>query len=289
MSLNYFTSYRNGMIEVSSSPVKRILFKIYYYLTRGLIFPFIFLRVLWYGLGHPSHMFNFLYGVVTEIAEFHKRTGGRLVNFKSSQLYKQLLKELTLPRSNCFHSQMENIRPIEAQVMATLVTHLRPKTIFEMGTYNGFSTMHLLKNAPEDAVIYTLDLPPDRSSLNLHSELREAHKDLKNIELNKSRLFSFDSDRARIRELFGDSMHFDFSPYLGKIDLVFIDASHSYSYVKSDSEHAFQMLTARGIILWHDYDFIHPSIYKLVNELALHKKIYYIERTRFALYVRKEA
>ena len=86
-------------------------------------------------------------------------------------------------------------------------------------------------------------------------------------------------------ELFGDSMNFDFSPYHGKMDFVFVDANHSYAYVKSDTENAFQMISPRGAILWHDYDFIHPEIFRLINDIARRKKIYYIERTRFAVYI----
>ncbi|MCR4336539.1 MAG: class I SAM-dependent methyltransferase, partial [Candidatus Omnitrophica bacterium] len=65
---------------------------------------------------------------------------------------------------------------------------------------------------------------------------------------------------------------------------VFIDANHSYAYVKSDTENALKMISEQGIILWHDYDFIHPYVFQLINEQAKNIKIYFIERTRWAIY-----
>ena len=84
-------------------------------------------------------------------------------------------------------------------------------------------------------------------------------------------------------------MSFDFSPYYGKIDFVFIDANHSYAYVRSDTENALRTLSPEGVILWHDYDFIHPGVFRLINELAREKRIFYVERTRYALFLNKEA
>jgi predicted O-methyltransferase YrrM len=241
-----------------------------------------------YGLFDPAVIFNFFFGVVTEIAEFHKRCGGKVRNFKESNLYREITSAVRFSRSNCLNADFGTIRPIEAQVLAALVAHLKPRTVFEMGTYTGFSTLHLIENAPLDTVIYTLDLPQDKSDIVLKNDLHEAHRDIKNINLNERRYFHVKEARGRVIELFGDSMTFDFSPYYGKVDLAFIDANHSYLYVKSDTENALRMLSDRGVVLWHDYDFIHPGVFKLINELAQDKQIFYIERTRYALFMNNE-
>jgi len=104
-------------------------------------------------------------------------------------------------------------------------------------------------------------------------------KDLEHHTHNRSK---------KIIELFGNSMTFDFSQYHGKMDFIFIDANHSYAYVKSDTENALKMLSEHGVILWHDYDFIHPGVFKLINEVARDRKIYYIERTRYAIMISDE-
>jgi predicted O-methyltransferase YrrM len=258
------------------------LLEVYYYASRLVLFVFITIKVFLYGILHPKVIFNFLFGVVTEIAEFHKRCGGRVGNFKETKLYRHIVESNCFPQSNVFNAGFGNIRPGEAQVLATLVAYLRPKTFFEIGTYDGFSTLHLQKNAPADAVIYTLDLPQDKTDIILKNDLIEAHRDIKNINLNTHRRFQANSG---IVELLGDSMNFDYSPYGGKVDFIFVDANHSYAYVKQDTENAFRMLSPRGVILWHDYDFIHPGVFKLINEIAKKKKIFYIERTRYALFI----
>jgi predicted O-methyltransferase YrrM len=267
----------------------RYFLKFYYYAYRFILFLFISIRVLLYGLFHPSVIFNFSFGVVTEIAEFHKRCGGVVRNFKGSKVYQDMTGALCFAKSNCLNAGFGTIRPIEAQVLAALVMHLKPGTIFEIGTYTGFSTLHLARNSPFDATIYTLDLPYDKTEITLRNDLNEAHRDIKNINLNEKRYFHADEERKKIVELFGDSMTFDFSPYFGKMDFIFIDANHSHAYVKSDTENALKMLSDRGVILWHDYDFIHPGVFKVINEAAKTKRIYYIERTRYALFINREA
>jgi predicted O-methyltransferase YrrM len=54
--------------------------------------------------------------------------------------------------------------------------------------------------------------------------------------------------------------------FLKNFDVIYIDASHSDSAVKSDSENAFRMLKDSGIIIWDDY--CYPGIWKYLNELA---------------------
>ena len=58
----------------------------------------------------------------------------------------------------------------------------------------------------------------------------------------------------KVTQLFGDSATFDFAPYFGTIDLVFVDGSHAYDYVLNDTEIALRLLRdGHGVILWHDY------------------------------------
>lgn len=269
--------------------LSKYFLKAYYYVFRFFLFIVISIRVLLYGIFHPSVIFNFLFGVVTEIAEFHKRCGGNVKNFKESKIYTEITETLRFSQSNCLNADFGTIRPMEAQVMASLVSFLKPTTFFEIGTYTGFSTLHLKNNAVNDAVIYTLDLPHDKSGIVLRNDINEAHRDIKNINLNERRHFHIENERKSIVELFGDSKVFDFAPYYGTIDFVFIDANHSYAYVKTDTENALKMLSPRGAILWHDYDFIHPGIFRLINEIAQEKKIFYIERTRYALLINSES
>ena len=51
-----------------------------------------------------------------------------------------------------------NMAPHELETVASIVATVKPKRIFEIGTFDGRTTLNMALNAP-DAQIYTLDLP----------------------------------------------------------------------------------------------------------------------------------
>ena len=58
----------------------------------------------------------------------------------------------------------------------------------------------------------------------------------------------------KISQLYGDSATFDYSPYQGKVDFAFIDGSHSYDYVVSDTRNVLKIMNHhKGAILCHDF------------------------------------
>ena len=63
------------------------------------------------------------------------------------------------------------------------------------------------------------------------------------------RRFAGTPQAPRIRQLLGDSTTFDFTPWHGAIDFVFIDACHDYAFAKSDTANALR-LAPRGVIVW---------------------------------------
>jgi hypothetical protein len=102
----------------------------------------------------------------------------------------------------------------------------------------------------------------------------------------RSTSFSGTPEAASITRLYGNSATFDFSPYRGSIDLVYVDASHGASCVRCDTEAALRMLSELGTIVWHDYT--HTRLYAYLNELApsLDRPIFHILDTSLALYSR---
>jgi predicted O-methyltransferase YrrM len=160
---------------------------------------------------------------------------------------------------------------------------LASRTIFEIGTFQGQTTWHLARNNPQ-ARIYTLDLPSLAAAQELKYDLTDPEYF---VEWKRGIRFAGTPEAARITQLFGDSARFDFSPYHGTIDLIFIDGSHSYDYVKSDTEAAFRMLSDQGTIVWDDYLY-YPGMYRLLNQLSptLDRPIFHIVGTRLAVYSR---
>lgn len=154
-----------------------------------------------------------------------------------------------------------NVSLLELLVLSRLVRERAPRTIFEIGTFDGRTTLNLAANAPEGATVHTLDLPASPApALELHRWDRQFVRD----DLSGIRLKGSDVE-SRVHRHRGDSATFDFAPYPSQ--LVFVDGAHSYEYVLSDSRRALAMLDGgRGTILWHDYG-SWPGVTQALDEL----------------------
>ena len=110
---------------------------------------------------------------------------------------------------------------------------------FEIGTWRGESVMQAAASVPE---CYTLNLSAD--------EMHRRNWDEKYIALHGH----YSRGNARITHLEGDSRSFDFSPFVGQQDLVFVDGDHHFDSVVQDTQSAFRLVTPKtGVIIWHDY------------------------------------
>jgi hypothetical protein len=167
-------------------------------------------------------------------------------------------------------------------VVCALAKRLDCRTAFEIGTYRGEMTWLLTHNLPELRV-FTLDLPNLEAADHLALELTDRGQYFDHWD--RGVRFAGTAEAARITQLHGDSATFDFSSFQGEMDLVFIDASHSYSYAQSDTEAALRMLSPRGVIVWDDYTY-YPGLYAFLNELApsFDQPVFHILETRLAMY-----
>jgi Methyltransferase domain len=130
---------------------------------------------------------------------------------------------------------------------------LKPRTVFEIGTFRGYTALHFALNTPEDSVIYTLDLP---KTVAVKPALRTTMTDDSFYhQLLNTQDYFFDGKTAaqKINCLYGDSATFDFTPFHGKVDFFFIDGSHSYEYVRSDTLNALKACHPGSVIAWHDF------------------------------------
>jgi methyltransferase family protein len=127
---------------------------------------------------------------------------------------------------------------------------LNPKVVFEIGTYHGSGTLHLACNSPQ-ATVYTLDLAPNSAvALDTTSmDWLHIHEHAKTPRM----FFEGRPEQSRIVQLYGDSSKFDYTAWLHKVDLFFIDGSHSYQYVRNDTMKALQCCHPGSVIAWHDY------------------------------------
>jgi predicted O-methyltransferase YrrM len=155
-----------------------------------------------------------------------------------------------------------NVALVELLVLSRLVRELRPKSIFEIGTFDGRTTLALASNAGDDALVYTLDLPAATPTA---LSIERSERAFVDKPASGARFRGTEAER-KITQLFGDSATFDFSAY--RAELVFVDASHAYEYVLNDSNRALGMLgTAPGAIVWHDYG-EWPGVTRALDQLA---------------------
>jgi predicted O-methyltransferase YrrM len=170
-------------------------------------------------------------------------------------------------------------------VLCAVAKILDPAAIFEFGTYRGDTAWLLARNLPR-ARVFTLDLAGLDAVQDAQLELTDIDEYFH--KWDRGVRFRGTPEAERITQLIGDSATFDFSPYRRSIDLAYIDASHSYSYVRSDTEAALAMLSPTGAIVWDDYTH-YAGIYAYLNELAptLERPIFHILDTRLALYSRR--
>jgi len=144
-----------------------------------------------------------------------------------------------------------NVSLEELRCISKIVKFHQPKSIFEIGTFDGRTTMNMALNA-RDSELFTLDLPQKES---YRTKFRIKKGDLTFIdkEVSGKRFIGTELEK-RITQIYADSAKFDYSPYNDKIDLVFVDGSHTYEYVISDTEKALKLLKdGKGVIIWHDY------------------------------------
>ncbi|MBM3214272.1 class I SAM-dependent methyltransferase [Candidatus Poribacteria bacterium] len=144
-----------------------------------------------------------------------------------------------------------NIAPLELAAICALVRARKPRAVFEIGTFDGRTTANLARNSPPDAVVYTLDLTPGADASGDLAPGDAAYARKSHVG---ARLTEVDTaTRTKIVQLYGDSAIFDFSPYAGSIDFVFVDGSHHEDYVRNDTAKALELVALGGMVVWHDY------------------------------------
>lgn len=147
-------------------------------------------------------------------------------------------------------STPHNASEYELVCLAALVKALRAEQVFEIGTYDGRSSRAMAMSLPASGRLLTLNLPPgeDRNAAGIQNV-----DSLLNTKVGSGFRFVGTPEAERIKQLFGDSATFDFTPFEGQMDLVFIDGSHEFDYVRKDTESALRLLKpSGGWIVWHD-------------------------------------
>lgn len=167
-----------------------------------------------------------------------------------------------------------NVRISELAVLANCAANAEGDgNVFEIGTFDGRTTLNLALNLRGKGKVFTLDLPPDEATI-YDIEKGERHfvdKPASGARYQAAKE-SIPDTVMRIEQLHGDSAAFDYSEYEGTCALVFVDGSHAYDYAKSDTETAMKLIRAGGIIVWHDYG-VWKGVTRYLEELEVAEKL----------------
>jgi predicted O-methyltransferase YrrM len=177
---------------------------------------------------------------------------------------------------------------IPYSLLATVASSLRPRKIFETGTFRGVGTLTLALNAPE-AEIYTLDLPEQYTEAEVQT-LSKGDKEW--VRLSRTSTgFAFQGHPAasRIHQLRDNSLSFSPPPELHDTDLCFIDGGHSYECIKADTETALKILAPNGVIVWDDYTWFIEGVSEYLTELRKKLPLYRIAGSQLVIYRREPA
>ena len=139
---------------------------------------------------------------------------------------------------------------IRAELAAFLemVQEARPRTILEIGTGRGGTTVLLACAAPDDVLLVSVDLPIGASRAPLLAAAGRASQQIKCVRAD-----SHDAGtRRKVEALFGGR----------QVDLLFIDGDHASEGVRKDLELYAPLVKPGGWIAFHD---IVPGVHEAVG------------------------
>jgi hypothetical protein len=174
----------------------------------------------------------------------------------------------------------------EAWVLSVLSK--RADLMFEFGTCTGKTAYLWAVNSPPTARVVTLTLAPEGRETyktDAGDDARDTAAALSESAFTRF-LYTGTPAAGKVEQLFADSKSVDVERWREQCDLVFVDGSHAYSYVLSDSEKALRLVRPGGIVLWHDYlgPKHSPGVYRALNELARRLPLVRLQGTSFVAY-----
>jgi predicted O-methyltransferase YrrM len=168
--------------------------------------------------------------------------------------------------------------------LAALARKKCPRRVFEIGTFEGLTSVLFVRNSLSEVFVHTLDLPHDKEVQRTQRSYT-THGVGWSYKYESGRLIDVFGVRQQVRTLFGDSALFDFAPFRDQIDLFFVDGAHSEDYVALDSCHAFECLAPDGWVVWHDC--LNPHVLRALKEIAQTVTVLHIRGTNLALMIGK--
>jgi predicted O-methyltransferase YrrM len=171
---------------------------------------------------------------------------------------------------------------LEEVVAASAIVRFHAvKTVVEVGTFDGNTTLNLALNVAPGGRVVTLDLPPEGDPESRNAAGASGYEGGKPAPFTRRQYVGHPA-ADRIEQVYGDSAKLDWSVLGGPFDLAFLDGDHSSPYVRSDTRQALSVLRPGGLVLWHDYEW--RSVAVPIDRAAKKgEHIHWIRGTRLAV------
>lgn len=246
------------------------------------------------SLSLAAHPKDWLYYCNCSLFMFHTLAGRRGLPQKQVwEVFPQAAgdAQIRLPRVEASWFSADPSFVADLVSLALLCQIARPKRVFEIGTFLGYTALLFAANAAE-AQVFTLDLAADAAAANSATcRLKPTALDYRLIRDSRGQPMCFQGHKEedRITRLFGDSATFDFVPYAGSVDFFFIDGAHSYDYVRADTLKALGCCHPGSIMAWHDYgrSGLSRNVSRWLEEMAREREIYSVPGSSLAYMVCK--
>lgn len=155
----------------------------------------------------------------------------------------------------------------ELLTLGELAKLLQPKLVVEFGNFMGGSTLAMAANIPSNGRIATVDLDPTCRPEHEHGMGGGL------LEFDVGGLFRGTQIEHNIEQHFANTVEFSDTDLVGRADVVFVAAGHTYEFAKRDTATALKFLRPGGAIIWHDYSWTPEipecvGVTKTVNEFS---------------------
>lgn len=138
------------------------------------------------------------------------------------------------------------IGALEQALLQAVAARPEVRTAFEIGTFDGGTTLALAEAIGDGGTVHTIDLPADAFDRTQDPDAFGGE------DVGRAYRSSASPATERIVQHRGDSTTFDFSPWHGTVDLVLVDGAHDHEHGVADSRTALELVAPGGWIFWDD-------------------------------------
>ena len=171
--------------------------------------------------------------------------------------------------------------PTDQALLKSLARRYEKCSYLEIGTWRGESIANVAQVAQRCVSVSLSDR--EMRQMKISEDFIRAH-------------YVFCRDYDNIEYIKCNSRKYDFMPYKGAIDLVFVDGDHNYKGVLADTRTAFSLLkNDESVIVWHDYGLTTEQVRWSVlcaildgSDEAEHGYLYHVSNTLCAVYMKKK-